>query len=416
VQWIVLGRRTNPQSPGVVLKTPRQDHPGSYITQQDRGASGVRGLSKQRLFAEAILAWSFSVCLVAISGYAAGIDPFTPSSYVRWDSGFYLDIAQSGYQFSSCEGVAGYDPTQWCGNGGWMPGYPLVLKLLHTLQLNGPAAGLLCSWGFFFGSLILLRLLIEEVAPGRENIPCFLAASVFPGGIYYFGVFPISLLMFLALLAMRLAVRERFLAASLVAAAGAFVYSTGFLLSGVVAAAVLIARNIPWPRRLGEAALYGAIAFAGLGAVMILHAIVLDHWNAFFLVQAKYGHAIHNPLATIANAWRSASLARNNEEEFIGPAQSLIVCGIVPAILAYVVMRFREITRIEQIAAVHVTLFWLFPLVMGDGVSLVRADANLLPLTILLARLPQAAQSVVVAIFAFLYFEVGVAFFKAVLV
>lgn len=373
-------------------------------------------MSKQRLFTEALLAWGFSACLVAISGYAAGIDPFTPSSYVHWDSGFYLDIAQSGYQFFSCETLPGYDPAQWCGNGGWMPGYPLVLKPLLALRLNGPAAGLVCSWGFFFGSLILLRLLIEDVAPGCDNIPCLLAASVFPGGIYYFGVFPISLLMFLTLLAMLLAVRERFLSASLVAAGGALVYSTGFLLSGVVAVAVLVARNGPWPKRLGEAALYGAIAFAGLCAVMIMHAIVLDHWNAFFLVQAKYGHGIHNPLATIGNAWRSAWLAHNNEAEFIGPAQSVIVSGIVPATLVYVLVRLREMTRIEQIAAVHVALFWLFPLVMGNGVSLVRADATLLPLVILLARLPPAAQSVVVAVFAFLYFEVNVAFFKSVLI
>ena len=373
-------------------------------------------MSKQRLCAETALAWVFSACLVAISAYAAGVDPFTASSYVHADSGHYLRIAQSGYEFFSCERLQGYDPAQWCGNGGWMPGYPLILKLLLALQMDRQAAGLLCSCGFYFGSLMVLRLLIEDAAPGRDNFPCFLAASVFPGGIYYFGVFPISLLMFLALLAILLAVRERFLLASLAAAGGAFTYATGFLLSGVVAAAVLIARISPWPKRLGEAALYGAIGFAGLCAVMIMHAIILDHWNAFFLVQAKYGHAIQDPLATLGRVWQTAVDRRGTPEKFIGPAQSLIVCAVVASTLAYIFARFRQITRVEQIAAIHVALFWLFPLVMGNAVSLTRAEANLLPLVILLARLPRAAQGAVIASFAFLYFEVGVAFFKSVLV
>ena len=297
-----------------------------------------------------------------------------------------------------------------------MPGYPLLVRLLIALHMNDAAAGFLCSCSFYFGSLVLLRLLMEDAVPDRENILPFLSASVFPGGIYYFGVFPISLFVFIALLAILLAVRHRFLSASLVAAGGAFVYATGFLLSGVMAASVLIMRNVPWPKRLAEAVMYGAIAFTGLCAVMIMHEIILGHWNAFFLVQEKYGHAIHDPLATLRNVWQAAARHRSDEQRFIEPVQSLIVCSIVPATLAYVLVRFREITPIEQIAVVYVALFWLFPLVLGNGVSMIRAEATLLPLAILLARLPQAVQSVVLAIFAFLYFEVGVAFFKSVLI
>ena len=46
--------------------------------------------------------------LVAAAAKASGYDPLAPSSYVRWDSVFYLDIAAHGYQpIHSCSPESG---------------------------------------------------------------------------------------------------------------------------------------------------------------------------------------------------------------------------------------------------------------------------------------------------------------------
>ena len=195
---------------------------------------------------------------------------------------------------------------------------------------------------------------------------------------------------------------------------GAFSYATGFLLAGVVGSAVLIARNTPWGRRLGEAVFYSAIAFSGLLAVMIMHQISIGHWNAFFLVQAKYGHGIHDPFLTIAWIWDEIKHA--DAASMVRPLQSLIICAVVPALLAFLLLHRSEITDIEWFAAIHVCLFWVFPLIIGPGVSFTRAEANLLPLTLLMARLPRGLQLLALIVFAALYFETAIAFFKSILV
>jgi hypothetical protein len=371
-------------------------------------------VSKRRLLEDVVLAWVFSAAILILAAYVGGVNPWAVESYDRADSAIYIDLARVGYSFFSCAAIPGYDPHQWCGNAGWMPEFPLLFGLLAKSGMNPREAAFLISNSFFVGCLILLRWIIEQIAPDRNNRACLLAAAVFPGGIYFHAVFPISLLMFCALLSLLLLARQRFLWASIVSAWGAFSYATGFLLAGVVGSAVLVARNASWGRRFGEAIVYGAIAFSGLLAVMMMHQILFDQWDAFFLVQAKYGHGIHDPLLTIAHVWdqiRSAHAA-----ELVRPLQSLILCAMVPSLLVFLLRRRREVTRVEWFAAIHVCLFWVFPLVMGPGVSLTRAEANLLPLTLLMVRLPGRLQLLALIVFVALYFETSVAFFERILV
>lgn len=373
------------------------------------------GMPFGKIILEAFIAWCIAAGLVVVAAYAAGVDPFNASSYARADSGHYLRIANWGYEFFSCARLPDYDPTQWCGNTGWMPGYPLLIRLITTLDIGDEVAGSACSCVFFFGSLVILRLLLQKARPAHDNAACFLAASVFPGGIYFFSIFPISFFMFLALGTILLLATRHYWFASLLAAAGAFVYSTGFLLSGVVGVAALCDRSLgPAGTRLIKAVQFGLVAFCGLLAVLVLHQLVVGQWNAFFLVQAKYGHGIHNPVGTILNAlnWKD----RGNPMAWSRDIQTILVVCTVLTALASLLRGDQPVTRIEWLAATHVGLLWLFPLIMGTHVSLTRAEANLLPLVVLLGRSPAAVQGLVTLCFAFLAFEVDIAFFKSVLV
>ena len=47
----------------------------------------------------------------------------------RWDSGQYLPIADKGYIYERCAGVANRGPEDWCGNAGWFPGYPYLMRV-----------------------------------------------------------------------------------------------------------------------------------------------------------------------------------------------------------------------------------------------------------------------------------------------
>jgi hypothetical protein len=364
-------------------------------------------LTKKRLLEDVVLAWLMSMTLVVVAAYAAGVNPWSVHSFDRSDSGFYLGIAAQGYNLYPCED----DPSRWCGNAGWMPGLSFLVWLVENLGMNDRGAGFLISNVFFIGCLILLRRIIEQIAPDSANRVCFFSAAVSPGGIYLHAIYPLSMLMFCAVLSLILLSQRRFLWASIASAWGALSYATGFLLAGVVGSAVIIADDSPWPRRLSRAAIYGAIAFSGLLAVMIMQQIVTNHWNAFFLVQAKYGHGIHDPLLVIPRFWEDLRRNYANFREVARPAQSLLICAMVPTLLAFLLRHRREITRIEWLAAIQVCLFWIFPLIMGTGVYFPRAEATLLPLTLLTVRLPGALQLPILIVFAGLYFGSSVAFF-----
>ena len=344
------------------------------------------------------------------------MNPWSVRSFDRADSGLYLDIVRLGYTLFSCARFPGSDPNQWCGNAGWMPGLPILTGLLVDFGMNAREAAFLISNIAFVGCLILLRRLFGQIAPNRDPRISLLIASVFPGGIYFHAVFPISLLMFFSILSLLLLTQQRFFLASIVSACGALSYATGFLLAGVVGCAAAAAPTVSMTRKLAKAAFYSAIAFSGFLIVLAMHRIATDHWNAFFLVQAKYGHGLHNPLLSITSVLESVPPEYSAPVKLVVPAQTLVICAAVLSLFTVMLMRREEITAIEWLAAIHVFLFWIFPLVMGPGVSPTRAQANLLPLTLLMARLPQAVQIPALIVFAALYFWGSIAFFESILV
>lgn len=45
----------------------------------------------------------------------------------------------------------------------------------------------------------------------------------------------------------------------------------------------------------------GTLVLRGFGAVLLIHQLSLGHWDAFFMIQARYGHGLHNPLWTLGD-------------------------------------------------------------------------------------------------------------------
>ncbi len=108
------------------------------------------------------------VLLIAVVGpYLVPPGPFSPglaatttwSDYwVRWDGGWYIDIAQHGYRFNG----AGND------NVAFFPLFPLLLRGAGWLGLNAAAAGIVISNGCLLAGLwVLYRLVRDEFGRPR---------------------------------------------------------------------------------------------------------------------------------------------------------------------------------------------------------------------------------------------------------
>lgn len=349
----------------------------------------------------------FLIARTVLSGIAvsAGYDPFQSRIWHRWDSIHYLAIARKGYEFYPCDGTYGYSPDQWCGNTGWFPGYPWLIRALARLGLEEDAAGAFLSGVFHFLTLLVLwKGPLESQATTRSAI-VLLSAGFFPGFVYYHAIFPVSMFTFFAVACLYLVSCNRLVWGSIAGACGALSYATGVLLAPVVALWIF---TRPTPddqvRRqvLRGLSAAGAILM-GFATVLTVHYLTVGRWDAFFQVQAKYGHDLSNPLrsfflATI-DPLVQAGFHRNWNRglHVYPPIQTLLVTTLLLTVVGSSLRRRRTMPPMDSLALVYVVVYWLFPLLMGHGVSLYRAESLLLPLVVLTKTFPKWAGCLLVA-------------------
>jgi Gpi18-like mannosyltransferase len=357
--------------------------------------------------------------LLAAAALAAGLAPFDPRTFVRWDSAHYLAIAEIGYQLYPCQPEAGYRPGEWCGNTGWFPGYPWMIQLAHRTGLPTDAAGALLSALFHIATLVVLWNAFLGARWSKESALCIFLAGLFPGCIYQHAVFPVSTVVFCALLTLLLLRERRPLAAGLAGAAAALCYPTGLLLAPVaVLWAFIDPAAAPRGTRIRMLLVPAALTTLGFVAVLVNFQLAVHDWTAFFKAHHKYGHGWNWPIATLRRhvkplvygEWRWTSAV---------PALQVVLVALFILAVAFRVIRARRRGTAEPqdvLLLVFALSFWLFPLVLGAAMNPSRAEALLLPSAVLLRRLPGALQAIVVAAAAALVYPIALLFYYRILV
>jgi hypothetical protein len=77
------------------------------------------------------IAWTMSRLVVgAFSARAKNPFTFVDSTWFRWDSINYLQIAAHGPTYGPCGATfaASHGGMQWCGTAVWLPGYPALMR------------------------------------------------------------------------------------------------------------------------------------------------------------------------------------------------------------------------------------------------------------------------------------------------
>lgn len=339
------------------------------------------------------------LCAVAL---ASGLNPFASPAWVRWDSGHYLTIAASGYsRLYPCPPESGYPAEALCGNAGWFPGYPLLIRMLG----GSPGAGALLSALFQLLCLMVIWRLLDARGP---RWPALLLAAFFPGNVYMAAVFPVSLVSLAVLACLGLCLAGRFGAAAVAAAVAAAAYPTGVLLAPVVAVWALLHRR-------HRALLVPLGALAGYAAVLALLQKEAGRWDAYYLLQRKYGYRIGLPfdalfarLKPLVNRRYRTGLAAATAAQAL--FSTLLMLGV--AVAAARNPR-AERTTLPLLCA---GAFWLAPLMLGGNLSLYRAEALLLPAVLLVPALPRAAQLLLAAAAAAISVPMAAQFFSGALV
>jgi hypothetical protein len=349
--------------------------------------------------------------LLAHAASLAHQNPWTAQAWSRWDSAHYLAIAKSGYEFFSCARVPGYNPAHFCGNTGWLPAFPLLIRGLCSLGMDPLSAGDLIAGVFALATLVLLWNAFIGPETSVSSILTLCLAGFFPGNVYEHALFPVSLCAFFQVLALRAHSSRRFVWAGLAGGVAAFAYGSGLFMAGVFGLHILLRdrgeRLLEQVRRI---ALESGLVALGFGAVMLVQWCEVHVWNGYFAVQAKYGYGATSPLKTLWPHFDAFLRGRAN----IQNAQTVFVTGLA-VLLTYAAFRRPRLST-DGVLLLFFLCYWLVPLSLGGSLSLYRAEAVLLPAIPLAKKLPVPVLCVLVFVAIAISLRMGTLFFNRTLV
>jgi len=341
-------------------------------------------------------AFVLSQVLLLFAGSLAGTDVASSSSFARWDSVHYLDIASKGYDLHHCDPATYvesiYSRRDWCGNAGWFPGYPIAIRAVSgTFGLAPATAGMLIARAAHLGVLALLWFAFLR---RRPRVPALLAlgvAAVFPGFVYQDGIFPVSLALVAIVASLALFARQRWWAAGVVGAVAVVSYPSAItlvLVGGLAALAQPALGDVR--RRLACALAYAVPLVAAYAGALVMWQRSVGRWDAWMVTQRHYGYG---PTLFVSTWWDHLRAGVPLGIGTTGPAlQTLLVALVVGGALTVAFVNRGRLDAQEITIAAYAAVFWLVPLSMGGALSLYRAEALLVPTAVLTVRFPRRYQ------------------------
>ena len=229
---------------------------------------------------------------------------FVTDVWARWDSVFFLRIAEHGYDAAAGSAAAFY------------PLYPALVGLLGRL-LGGHyvLAGISISLAASLAAFLLFYRLAEERlgAEGGRRAVCYLA--VFPMAVFLQAVYSESLFLLLCLLAFLAAERGRFAGAGIVAGLALLTRPAGVAL--LPALALLAWRSPQRGRSLGALCL-APLLFAAYPVYLWIS--LGDPW-AFLRAQGAWNREL-SPAGPLGGIWDGLRAGAAGVEQLLSGSQS----------------------------------------------------------------------------------------------
>jgi hypothetical protein len=216
---------------------------------------------------------------------------------LRWDSGWYLNIARNGYHYYSdptIESTVVFYPLYPLAAraAAWLFGCDVATGLVIVANAAAPAAAML------FASIVA-QSLGEETA--LVAVACF---GFFPFSLFLSAGYTEPLTLFFSLLSLLLITRQRFVLAALMAGLAAATRSTGIVLLPVILLEMARQNRQSWQRLVPRLALCALLAASGLLAFMAYLGGAFGNPMAFADGQRAWHHE------SFANgAWAAVTLA-----------------------------------------------------------------------------------------------------------
>jgi hypothetical protein len=329
-----------------------------------------------------VAAWLAATGTVVAWCVAQGWPPFSATTtWSRWDSSYYLQIARHGYTLTRCGDLGG-----WCGNTAWFPAYPWLVGGFGHLGLPLAPAALVIAWLFGLGTLLLIWMAMPRVRP-RGSLIAIAYAAVAPGVVYSYAVFPVSFLTFFTAAFLVLLARGRNASGGLAAGFAALSYPVGVVAAPAGALWLLTDRSRLLRERVTAAAVVLVPTVVALIVFVSDQRLETGRWNAFFLAQRHWNHHLRDPFTAVIDASRGLAHGRLFQAYHAVAIQTLLVTFVMAFLLAELFVRRHKALRSDWLVAIWAVATWVMALVQTN-VSIWRSEAALIPGAILVRRLP----------------------------
>src|ERR1700726_575065 len=294
--------------------------------------------------------------------------------WARWDAGWYLDVAKSGYRFLPGEQ----------SNVAFFPLYPYVIRLVHVaVRLPGDAGwllvGIIVSNAAFFVALIYLYRLIRLDYDRRTAARAVLYLCVFPTTLFLSAVYSESLFLALVVTAFYYARGARWLATGVPGAAATLWPPAGIPLVFPLGFEYLSKREFQWRRIRADcgALILPPLALAGHLAVL--------RWRFGSWDVISKAEAIEGWNRSLTLPWNTLLYSLHHIGSSVGyhGAFEFVFTTILIALAIFACFRLRPSYAIYSIVSVLFTTSW------GDLKSAPRFGLVIFPIMILLALLGQ---------------------------
>ena len=336
----------------------------------------------------------------------------------RWDSGLYLDIAKQGHTLFPCDYsvLSPEEHIQWCGNAGWAPLYPLLIKFFSSIfQIDlAITAWLLTQIFYLLFLLVIAQLMVESFA--FKNWLLVFLASIIPGHIYAQALFPMSLTLFCISLLFYGMLHKHFLLAGIAGFFAVLSYSIGFLLIASLSIYFITDLIINKHKiELRKHITVLGLTSLGFASLLLYDYISTGHWDALFLIQKKYDHHLQNPFVLfrlhVERLWEY-----RNELKIWIELQTLFTCLSVIALNVYLLFKSKLDKPMTFFFIAFASLMWFMPFSINLDVALYRNMIVLTPLIFLLKELNIKFLILIGLIWLSFSIPMGYLFIKSVLV
>ena len=272
------------------------------------------------------------------------------------------------------------------------------------------------SWLLAFAALVLVwnGFLLRRSSASAWGALVYAAFA--PGRVYSYALFPLSLLTVATLAHLRFLHRGRWVAAGVAGAIAALSYPVGVVLAVTSGIWILSARSDRLRDRGLRAAVVVGLTALGGAVVVVVQWLEVGRWNAYFLVEGKYGIAPQDPFVPTERAIRTLVHSSPFHVANAPAVQTILVTVVLVSVLAELSLHRLTVTRFDVLVALWAIGTWSVTQSGANGVSVYRSEASLLPLALLMRRLPFALVAPLVTIAVLLVVPMTRLFLRSLLV